>query len=350
MTERRVTLLAVDDDPAELALLRKLIPRLGYDLIESTDGTEALDMIRQRHPDLVLLDILMPGLDGLAVCRSIRNQAELAALPILLLTALDQPEDLAVGLEAGANDLLAKPFNELELTARVRSLLRTKALQDRLSDILGRYASDSVAKRVLRAPVNAVRLGGDRRRVTTVFADLRGYSAIAAEQPPEVTLALLNSYLAIVNDAVEAREGTVADLMGDGVFALFGAPITHDDDPLRAVEAALAMQAAVVKHVTPHLPGLHLQLGVGITTGDVIAGNVGSERRMHYAVVGDSVNVAARLQASAGPSQILVDSATYEGLGDAVIAQDIGDLRLAGRDKWVHAYSILGMARTSAPV
>ena len=350
MAESRVLVLAVDDDPAELALLRKLIPRLGYNLIEASNGREALDMIGEQRPDLVLLDVLIPGLDGFGVCRGVRSQPELAGLPILLLTALDQPEDLAAGLDAGANDFLSKPFNEMELTARVRSLLRTKALQDRLSDVLGRYVSESVAKRILRDPISAVRLGGDRRRVTTMFADLRGYSAIAAEHPPETTLRLLNNYLAIVNEAVETREGTVADLMGDGVFALFGAPIAHDDDPLRAVGAALDMQARVVGHVTHEVPHLRLQLGVGITTGEVVAGNVGSERRMHYAVVGDSVNVAARLQASAGPSQILVDQATYDEVRDAVIAQDVGDLRLAGRDKWVHAFNIIRLARTHSVV
>jgi adenylate cyclase len=350
MTERRVLVLAVDDDPAELALMRKLIPRLGYDILEASDGLQAVKLIRERRPDLVLLDVLIPGLDGFGVCRRVRSTPELAGLPILLLTALDQAEDLATGLEAGANDFLAKPFHEMELTARVRSLLRSKALQDRLADILGRYTSESVAQRILRDPINAVRLGGDRRRVTTVFADLRGYTALAAEHPPETTLRLLNSYLAIVNEAVEAREGTVADLMGDGVFALFGAPIAHDDDPIRAVEAALDMQSGVARHVIPELPDLRLQLGVGITTGDVVAGNVGSERRMHYAVVGDSVNIAARLQASAGPAQILVDEATHEGVRDSVIAQDVGNLRLQGRDKWVHAFNIIRMARAPSVV
>src|SRR5256885_1223996 len=235
MAERRILVLAVDDDPAELALLRKLIPRLGYDLIEASNGREALDMVRERSPDLVLLDVLIPGLDGFGVCRGVRSQPELSGLPIL-------------------------------------------------------------------------------------------------------------------NEAVETREGTVADLMGDGVFALFGAPIAHDDDPMRAVEAALEMQVRVVGHVTREVPHLRLQLGVGITTGEVVAGNVGSERRMHYAVVGDSVNVAARLQASAGPSQILVDKATYDEVRDEVIAQDVGDLRLAGRDKWVRAFNIIRLARAHSVV
>src|SRR4030081_1861494 len=164
MAERRSLVLSVDDDPADRALLRKLIPRLGYATIEAKDGLQALEMINERHPDLVLLDVMIPGLDGFEVCRRVRSQPELAGLPILLLTALDQVEDLAAGLEAGANDFLAKPFNEVELTARVRSLLRTKMLQDRLADILGRYCRDTVAERILRDPANAVQLGGDHRR------------------------------------------------------------------------------------------------------------------------------------------------------------------------------------------
>ena len=349
MLDRPILILAVDDDPAELALLRKLIPRLGYESIEARDGLQALETIYQKRPDLVLLDVMIPEINGFDVCRRVREDPVLAGLPILLLTALDRPEDIAAGLDAGANDFLAKPFNELELRARVHSLLRTKALHDRLADILGRYCSETVAQRILRDPINAVRLGGDQRRVTTVFADLRGYTALAAEQPPDTTLQLLNSYLALVTDAVEAAEGTVADLMGDGVFALFGAPVVHDDDPVRAVKAAIEMQAALTRHVIPELPQVRLQLAVGITTGDVIAGNVGSERRMHYAVVGDSVNVAARLQASAGPGQILIDEATYLAARQDVTAQDVGTLRLHGREKWVHAFNIIGLARADSP-
>ena len=264
--------------------------------------------VAEHRPDLVCLDVMMPGLDGIEVCQRLRRQPDLAGLPILLLTALNRPEDKARGLEAGANDFLSKPFDQIELAARLRSMLRTKALQDRLADLLGRYVSENVAAEVLRDPF-AVSLGGDRRYVSTLFADVRGYTALAAEHPPEATLELLNRYLTVVNDAVEVHGGTVADLLGDGVFAFFGAPVMHSDDAQRAVQAALAVQAAVMRLEIPSMPGIRLQAGIGVTSGEVIAGNVGSERRMHYAVVGDSVNVAARLQVAAGPGQILIDRA-----------------------------------------
>jgi adenylate cyclase len=334
-------ILVVDDELANRALLRKLLGHHGYAVEEAGDGVEALLAVEEHEPDVVCLDVMMPRMDGIEVCQRLRSQPQRAGLPILLLTALDRPEDRARGLEAGANDFLSKPFDEIELAARIRSLLRTKALQDRLADLLGQYVSESVAAEVLRDPY-AVSLGGDRRHATTLFADVRGYTSLVAEQPPEQTLDLLNRYLTVVSDAVEHEGGTVADLLGDGVFAFFGAPVMHADDPARAVRAALAMQAAVSDLEIPSMPGIRLRAGIGITTGEVIAGNVGSMRRMHYAVVGESVNIASRLEAAAGPGQILIDEPTYQVVRRLVHVQDLGSLRLAGKGDWVQAYNVLG--------
>ncbi len=342
MTDSQL-ILVVDDEPANRALLRKILGHHGYDVVEAEDGADALVAVERHRPDLVVLDVMMPRLDGIEVCQRLRSQPRHAGLPILLLTALDRPDDRARGLESGANDFLSKPFDELELAARIRSLLRTKALQDRLAELLGKYVSESVAAEALRDPY-AVSLGGDRRHATTLFADVRGYTALVAEEAPEVTLDLLNRYLTVVSDAVENEGGTVADLLGDGIFAFFGAPVMHADDPARAVRAALAMQAAVGSLDIPSMPGVRLQTGIGITTGEVIAGNVGSERRMHYAVVGEPVNVAARLQAAAGPGQILIDQATHRVVADLVSVQDLGSLRLAGKGQWVQAYNVLASA------
>jgi adenylate cyclase len=286
---------------------------------------------------------MMPDLDGIEVCQRIRRQAENAGLPILLLTALSRSEDKARGLEAGANDFLSKPFDESELSARLRSLLRTKALQDRLTDLLKRYVSDSIAVEVLRDP-GATTLGGDRRHVSTLFADVRGYTSLAAQHSPEQGLDLLNRYLTVASEAVESQGGTVADLLGDGVFAFFGAPVMHSNDAERAVRAALELQAQVALLDIPSMPGVRLQAGIGITSGEVLAGNIGSQRRMHYAVVGDAVNVAARLQAAAGPGQILVDAATHDAVRARVVSQDLGSLRLSGKGDWVPAFNILELS------
>jgi adenylate cyclase len=347
MRRDRPLILAVDDEPANLALLQKLLRHQGYDVIEAFDGPSALEAVAAHRPDLVCLDVMMPGMDGVEVCQRLRRQPEHVGLPILLLTALNRPEDKTRGLEAGANDFLSKPFDESELSARLRSLLRTKALQDRLADLLGRYVSSSVAAEALRDPFG-VSLGGERRYVTTLFADLRGYTALAADQPPEATLDLLNRYLTAVSDAVERQDGTVADLLGDGVFACFGAPIVHSTDPERAIRSAVEMQAVVGSLEIPSIPGVRLQTGVGITRGEVIAGNIGSERRMHYAVVGDVVNIAARLQAVAGPGQILIDEPTHVLVRDIVTSQDLGSLRLAGKGDWVRAFNVLAVAEPAA--
>lgn len=347
MTAReRPLILAVDDEPANRALLRKLLTRHGFEVTEAWDGPGAYAATVEQHPDVLLLDVMMPGFDGLEVCRRLRALPHLAALPILLLTALSRPDEKAAGLEAGANDFLSKPFEEIELMARVRSLLRTKMLSDRLRDLLGRYVSDVVAAKILADP-GAVSLGGDRRRLTTVFVDLRGYSALLQEHPPEEVIAVLNSYLGLVSDHIQAREGAVDDLLGDGILAFFGAPIAHDDDPRRAVESALAIQSDLSKLIVPGLPQLRLQSGIGVTTGEGIVGNIGSERRMKYTAIGDSVNVAARLQASAGPGQILVDETTYEAVRELVVAQDVGTLRLPGHTEWVHAYNVVALTAPS---
>jgi class 3 adenylate cyclase len=343
----RPLILAVDDEPANLALLRKLLTREGYDLVEASDGMTALRIVAEQQPDLLCLDVMMPGLDGIEVCQRIRRQPDQAGLPILLLTSLDRSEDKARGLEAGANDFLSKPFDQSELSARLRSLLRTKALQDRLGELLGRYVSRNVAAEALRDPF-AVSLGGDRRHVTTLFADIRGYTSFAEEHPPEETLDLLNRYLGAVSDAVEQHGGTVAELLGDGVVAFFGAPVMHSNDPERAVRAAIDVQTAVMRLELPTLPGVRLQTGIGVTSGDVIAGNIGSERRMHYAVVGDSVNVAARLQVAAGPGQILIDEPTHDAVRGMVLSQDLGSLRLAGKGDWVRAFNVLALQPTPA--
>ncbi|MDQ3094775.1 MAG: response regulator [Actinomycetota bacterium] len=340
MSRHRPLILTVDDEPANLALLRKLLTHQGYDVVEALDGHSAIAAVADHSPDLVCLDVMMPDLDGIEVCQRLRHQPGYAGLPILLLTALNRTEDKTRGLEAGANDFLSKPFDESELSARVHSLLRTKSLQDRLADLLGRYVSGSIAAEVLRDPY-AVSLGGDRRHVSTLFADVRGYTAMAAEHEPEQALDLLNRYLTVASDAVESYGGTVADLLGDGVFAFFGAPVMHSNDSERAVRAALELQSQVMLLEIPTMPGVRLQTGVGITTGEVIAGNIGSERRMHYAVVGDPVNVAARLQAAAGPGQVLVDDATHDAVRDLVISQDLGSLRLAGKGDWVRAFNVI---------
>ena len=343
MSRESPLILAVDDEPANLALIRKLVRPLGCQLVEATSGTTALRAVRELEPDVVLLDVKMPDFDGFEVCRQIRAQPQLAGLPILLLTSLAGTDDKAMGLEAGANDFVAKPFEEVELIARLRSLLRTKALQDQLADILGRYVSESVASSVLRDPARALKLGGDRRTITALFADLRGYTRAGDSRPPEVLLDLLNRFMSVATDVIEEQGGTVSDLLGDGVFAFFGAPIAHQDDAKRAVVAALGLQKAISEIAFDDLSDMRLRTGVGVSTGEAIAGNIGSSRRMHYSVIGDPVNLAARLQVAAAPGQILADDATHRVVRDIVISEDLGPLGSAGKGDSPHMFQIVAL-------
>ena len=218
----------------------------------------------EHAPDLVCLDVMMPApAASRSACR-LRDRPEHAGLPILLLTALDRPEDKAHGLEAGASDFLSKPFDANELAARLRSLLRTKALQDRLADLLGRYVSENVAAGYVRDPsaVSWVAIGGRSRRCSPTCAATPRWPPSTR---PRRRWTCCNRYLTVVSDAVELHGGTVADFLGDGVIACFGAPVVHADDPERAVRSCVAMQDEVMRLQIPTLPGVRLHLGIGIT-------------------------------------------------------------------------------------
>ena len=258
MSRERPLILAVDDEPATLVLLHKLLTGEGYDVVEAVDGESTLRAIADHQPDLVCLDVMMPAPGGIEVCERVRRDPEHASLPILLLTALDRPEDKVRGLEAGANDFLSKPFDLSELSARLRSLLRTKALQDRLADLLGRYVSANVATEVLRSPFS-VSLGGELCEVSTLFADVRGYTALAAEHPPETILDLLNRYLTVATDAVERHDGTVADLLGDGIGHDRQVPVQQVQDGLRRMLRRECRVAAHVREQRGHLAPIAAQ-------------------------------------------------------------------------------------------
>ena len=287
---------------------------------------------------------MMPAPGGIEVCQRLRRQPEHAGLPILLLTALDRPEDKARGLEAGANDFLSKPFDESELSARLRSLLRTKALQDRLADLLGRYVSENVAAEVLRDPF-AVSLGGDRRQVSTLFADVRGYTALAAEHPPETTLDLLNRYLTVVSDAVERPRRHRRRLPRRRGLRLLRRP----GDPRRRSRAGRPGRA---RHAgrgrcasrSRRCRACGCTLGIGITTrrGDRRQRRVGAPHALHRRRRPGERRVAPADggRTGADPRRRARRTSTSR---DLVASQDLGSLRLAGKSDWVRAFNVLAL-------
>jgi class 3 adenylate cyclase len=340
--------LVVDDEPLNTRLMRLTLRTEGYQVLTAASGPEALQLIAAGAMDLVVLDVMMPGMSGYDVCRTLRADPGATYLPIILVTALKDVEDRVRGLEAGADDFISKPFDEVELKARVRSLLRIKGLHDQLAqrsnlllDALQRAVSPGVAEQILADPDRYLHPGGVRRAVTILFGDVRGYTSLAEELPPHEAMAILNTYLAHIIDVVYRHGGTVNQLLGDGVMSLFGAPIEHDDDPCRAVSAALEMQQTVGSLQLESHPQIRLRMGIGINSGDVVVGHIGSELRMDYTAVGDAVNLAARFEQNAGPGQILVTQATYERIADHFEVQPVGTLRVHGREGWAPGYSVL---------
>ncbi|MBI3826374.1 MAG: response regulator [Candidatus Rokubacteria bacterium] len=347
---RRV--LAVDDNKQNLLLLEKALSAAGYEVLTALDGPSALEMVGKDGPDLVLLDVMMPGMSGYEVCEHLRAQETTRLLPVVMLTALSDVKDRIAGIKAGADDFLSKPFNREELLTRVRSLLRIKTLHDDieaknrlLRTLFGRYVSEDVAAEIIAAPDRHLGVGGAKREVTVLFGDLRGFTPLAETLDPQDVVDILNVYLTHVVDAVFEWGGTLDKFRGDGIMAVFGAPVAHEDDPTRAVRCALGMAERLRTVRFERFPDVRLQVGIGINTGVAIAGNIGSERRMDYTVIGDEVNLAQRLESNAGPGQILIAEATYERVRDRVQVRELGAMRVKGRNEGVPTYDVLGWQR-----
>ena len=341
-------ILAVDDNKQNLSLLERALTAVQYQVVTAEDGPTALELIGKAAPDLVLLDVMMPGMSGYEVCKRIRANEATCLLPVVMLTALTDVADRIRGIEAGADDFLSKPVNREELLTRVKSLLRIKTLHDEvetksllLRNLFGRYVSADVAAEIVADPGRHLKLGGDKREVTILFGDLRGFTPLAEQLDPQDVVEILNSYLKLVIDTVFEFTGTLDKFRGDGFMAFFGAPIAREDDPLNAVRCALAIQERLASIAFTKFPEVRLQMGVGINTGVVIAGNIGSERRTDYTVIGNEVNTAQRFEANAGPGQILITGNTYERVKEAVHVRELGLLRVLGKQEGVLAYDVL---------
>ena len=342
-------ILAVDDNKQNLALLERALTSAHYEVVTAEDGPTALKLIGSAEPDLVLLDVMMPGMSGYEVCQRIRADDATCLLPVVMLTSLTDVADRIRGIAAGADDFLSKPVNREELLTRVKSLLRIKTLHDEvetknhlLRNLFGRYVSAELAAEIVADPGRHLKLGGDKREITILFGDLRGFTPLAEQLDPQDVVDILNSYLKLVIDTVFEFRGTLDKFRGDGFMAFFGAPIAREDDPLNAVRCALAIQKRLVSISFTKFPEVRLHMGIGINTGIVIAGNIGSERRTDYTVIGNEVNTAQRFESNAGPGQILITGNTFQRVKNAVQVRELGPLRVTGKQEGVLAYDVLG--------
>ncbi|MET1060389.1 MAG: response regulator [Nocardioides sp.] len=366
--------LVVDDKPPNIRLLEAILTPRGYDVRTALSGEAALEAVAGADIDLVLLDIVMPGMDGYEVCRRIREDTATAYLPVVMVTASGD-EQKVKALEAGADDFLSKPINKNELLARVASLARIKRYQDtikRQADELAGWNSElesRVEKQVEQlARMSRLRrflspqlaelivdsgdesfLESHRREVVVAFCDLRGFTTFAESSEPEEVMGVLNEYHQALGDLIFRFEGTLERFAGDGLMVFFNDPVRCDDGPLRAIRMGVAMRTRVRGLAEAWArQGHDLAMGIGIAQGYATLGKIGFDGRHDYAAIGSVTNLAARLCADAEPWQILVTERVYAAAGSLIVGEDVGSRELRGFSKSVHAFSIKGVDNARA--
>ena len=327
-------LLVVDDNEMNRDLLSRRLRSRGYEVDEAPGGEAALAACAAVPYDAVLLDVMMPGLSGFEVLSRLRETRSQADLPVLMVTARDSREDVVAALELGANDYVTKPLDFAVVAARLKTHLALKfaggearrlatelARANRfVRKVFGRYVSADVVESLLDTP-GALALGGERRFVALLLADLRGFAAVSESLAPEAVVRVLNNYLGAMADVIVAHGGTIDEFVGDGILALFGAPFGAADDARRAARCALAMQARLGDvNGANRAEGLpEVEMGVAINAGEVIVGNIGSELRAKYGVVGSHVNLTGRLETFAVGGQILATEALLAAAGEGTV-------------------------------
>jgi class 3 adenylate cyclase/CheY-like chemotaxis protein len=363
-------ILIADDNRDNLDIFRTRLAVNGYEILAAVDGEEALRVAREQRPDLILLDIMMPKMDGITVCRRIKTDPALPFIPVVMITAKASSQDIITALEAGADEYLTKPVDHGALVARVKSMLRIKALNDtvhaqseklaewnatleqRVEEQLRQVESLSRLKRFFSPQLaEAILAGGasdplvsHRREVAVVFLDLRGFTSFAETSEPEEVMRLLREYHAEMGKLILEHEGTLERFTGDGMMVFFNDPVVVPNPAERALRMAMAMRERVdAMSVRWRKHANDLSLGIGIAQGYATIGAIGFEGRMDYGAIGTVTNLAARLCGEAKGGQILTSRRTLSEFEDLVEAEHVGDLALKGFARPVSAWSITAL-------
>ena len=366
-------ILIVDDVPANVHILQSRLAAHGYDIVTATDGEAALAAVKETQPDLILLDVMMPKMDGFEVCRRLRADRSLPFIPIIMVTAKADPKDVVAGLEAGGDEYLTKPVDQPALVARVKSMLRIKSLHDtvealaaeraewnktlerRVEEQLGQLEQLGRLKRFFSPQLAELIVAGGtddplkthRREVTVVFLDLRGFTPFAETAEPEEVMGVLREYHAEMGKLILEHEGTLERFTGDGMMIFFNDPVPVPDPAERAIRMAVAMRERVSGlAIGWRKRSYDLALGVGIAQGYATIGAIGFEGRWDYGAIGTVTNLAARLCGEAKGGQILVHQRVATTIEDLANLEEIGPLTLKGLLKPVAAFSVVGLRGT----
>jgi adenylate cyclase len=335
-------LLVVDDNRVNRLLLGRALEQLGHAVTFAENGREALEALRQRAIDLVLLDIEMPEMNGYQVLEALAADPLFRDLPVVMMSSVEEVDSVARCIEMGAEDYLFKPVNPVLLKARIRSSLEKKRLRDRQRELFRRFATAEVADELLLT--TGMELEAKHVEASVMFSDIRGSTRIAEMLSPAETIELLNSYYTLTFDAIGGQGGIVNQIIGDGLMAIFGTPLPRPDHRERAVRAALDMLDLVegFNREQARRGATQIQVGVGIASGPLVAGFTGTERRMTYTCVGDAVNLAAHLEAHTKVlgCPILIDENTRNGLGAAIHVEPQGAAQFKSRSQPVTVYAV----------
>ena len=334
-------ILIADDNRVNRLLLSRGLEQQGHTVVFAENGREALDLLRADGFDLLLLDVLMPELDGYEVLAELKRDPHLRDLPVVMTSALDELESVVKCVEMGAEDYLTKPINPVLLNARINASLEKKRLRDQQRELISKFATKEVADDLLTSGFS---LGGKHLAATALFSDIRSFTTIAEAHEPAETIELLNDYYTLMMDAISGEGGIVNQMVGDGLMAIFGAPLPREDHRERAVVAARQMIELIrlFNEEQAARDKVQIQIGIGIGSGQVVAGYTGTLHRATYTCVGDAVNVAARLEAETKVLNrpILIDDNTRLGLGDGIAVEAQGELPVKGKTKPVKVYSV----------
>ncbi len=343
-------ILVIDDDPLNRRLLTASLERQGHRTSSAGDGESALAMLAEEPPDVVLLDLVMPGMDGMEVLERIKGDDALRHLPVIVISGVDDAESVVRCIEMGAEDFLPKPFDPVILRARVNAGLNRKRLHDlereRVRSVFARFLPESVAGALLDRTDGDATIPAESLTGTVLFGDLRGFTPFAEARPVDQVIEVLNRYQGLMTDAILDHGGTLVDYMGDGVMAAFGAPVPTDDHADQAVAAARSMATEQLGEFNAWLEaseiGEGFRMGIGLSSGPVMSGSVGSERRMDYAVIGDTVNTASRIEGltKQTPHAVLLGEGTYASLRSTDGLVFVDEFEIRGRRSRIKVWGL----------